>query len=179
MRIFQLLIIIVIFFNISYVYAESECVISHKLPIAGLNCWFKSDIKKIVNNSTKQYMTKEAEFYFGKIINNLMKNTEFQPEFRTVLKSLFEGKIIFLFKDVDKIINSIKLDKPLKNIIENSLIEIDQIILHAVQQHSAQNLSRYLNIQIDNIRQKFRQNISYLLDDRTYALTRSSYYETI
>jgi len=169
----------IILANISYVHAEQECSLSVEVPIAGLSCWFKTDAERLVSESSKKYLNKEAELHFGKMIDymaqSLVKTAKFKPEFKAMLKSLFNQKIIFLLKDIDKVLNSITSSKSIEAIIENELTQVDQVILNALRQYNQANdpnqktkLNKYLHIQLDSLRQKFRQEISHFLDESKY-----------
>ncbi len=176
----SLFVTMIILSNISYVHAELECSLSLEVPIAGLNCGFKTNIERGVAESSQKDISKEAELHFGKMVDDmaqsLVKTAKFRQDFKAMLKSLFEKKIIFLLKDIDKVLNSIALSKPIEAIIENELTKIDRLILNAFQQYNqlandpnqTTKLNKNLSIQLDSLRKKFRQEISHFLDESKY-----------
>jgi hypothetical protein len=176
----SLFVTMIILSNISYVHAESDCSLSIEVPIAGLNCWFKTDIERLVRESSQKYISKEAELHFGKMVDymaqTLPKTAKFRQEFKAMLKSLFEKKIIFLLKDIDKVLNSITLNKSIEAIIEDELTRVDRLILNTFQQYNQvandpnQKIKLHKNrsIELDRLRQKFRQEISRFLDESKY-----------
>ena len=137
-----------IILNISYAHAEMKCSISKNFSITGLNCWFKSYVES--SDFSKQHITKKIELHFGKMTNDMVKKLPQESEFKlkVALKSLFEHKIIFLLKDIDKVLNSITFDSSLKTIIEDELIKIDQVILNVFQQYNKvnTNLNKYVYV---------------------------------
>ncbi|MDM8564079.1 hypothetical protein QUF74_00325 [Candidatus Halobeggiatoa sp. HSG11] len=151
-----------------------ECSISKNFSIIGLNCWFNSYVES--SELSKQYITKKIELHFGNMTNDMVKKlpqeTELKQKLKVTLKSLFKHKIIFLLKDIDKVLNSIILDSPLKTIIGNKLIQIDQVILNIFQQHNKSSintdLNKYFYIRLDDLRKDFRLKIANFLDDSKY-----------
>lgn len=176
----SLFLTVIICPNISYAHARLECSLSIEVPIAGFNCWFKTDIEKLVGESSKKSISQEAELHFGLMVDymaqTLVKTPKFRQEFKTMLKSLFEKKIIFLLKDIEKVLNSLTLSKSIEAIIENELARVDQLILNTFQQYNqvANDLNqktkftKNLSIQLDSLRQQFRQEISHFLDEYQY-----------
>jgi len=163
-------LLIFIIANVPYVHAK--CYISTKLPIAGLNCWFNNDVEGLVDESFQ--MSVNAEVHFNLMLHHmtqdLVNTVEFKQEFKTALELMFKQKIIFLLKDIDKVLNSITLTKPIKDIIKHSLAKVDQVILTTFHQYteSKQQLNKHSYFQLDDIHHKFRQNISRFLDESKY-----------
>jgi len=175
-------ILLFILLNISNVYAEPECYLSKELPIAGLNCWFKTNSERLVE---EKRITEKAELHFNNMVaymnQNLTQNAEIRLKFKAWLKLIWVKKIIFLLKDIDKVLNSISSNKSIETIIENQLTGIDQFVLHALQQYAQVandsqkvKLNKYLSFKLDNLRQKFRQKISQFLDESEYFKKRIS-----